>query len=232
MSKIDQIDQLELGLTGNTIINPNSSFRVNKQQSQYKKWCFTFNNYTNRSKIDLEQAFRKNCSAYVFEKEIGKSLTPHLQGYITLNSKRRLTELKKLFDNTIHWEPCNNIPASINYCTKDANSNNDIFFKNIYTEKMLFFDLLDDCNNRFTDFPYYFNEALDLLIFQNKSTCESIKDLAFLLNIEEWILQRDCLFTAVDRMINSSLEQNIMDKYYHHLLFKNDLELKLKITGV
>ena len=226
--KIEQIEQVEMAQTGNTKYSAKKTSGRKIQETQYKKWCFTFNNYTNRDKVEIEQAFKKNCNSYTFEKEIGSAGNLHFQGFMDLKTKRRLTELKKLFNPAIHWEPCNNTKASIQYCQKDATCIDDIFSIGVYTEKMLFFDLLNDAESRFDDFNWYMNESLELLINSNKSCCECIEDVEALQNEELWVIRRTCLFQAIDNLVNYSLEKDIMGKFYQHLLYKASLEEKLK----
>ena len=65
------------------------------------RWCFTLNNYV---EAELEST-RKSLSdstkvrQAIFGKEKGKSGTPHLQGYISLKKKCRLTGVKKVVGN-------------------------------------------------------------------------------------------------------------------------------------
>lgn len=80
----------------------------------HKSWCYTINNYTDQD-INQLKAFvtnRHRCA-----KEVGESGTPHLQGTITFPKSMRLTAIKKLLPRA-HLEPCKQIDASLNYCTK------------------------------------------------------------------------------------------------------------------
>lgn len=86
-----------------------------------KSWCFTLNNY---SENDITLLKDIDCSYLIFGKEVGESGTPHLQGFITFKTTKRLTGLKKLHKG-IHWEISRNVEASINYCMKDK----DYFIK-------------------------------------------------------------------------------------------------------
>jgi len=97
---------------GNT--KPNS-----KRDSPAKMWCFTLNNYNENDIKILELAF--NGSKYIIGKEVGESGTPHLQGYVNFNDKKRLTALKKIHDK-VHWEKCKGSEEdNIKYCSKDGN---------------------------------------------------------------------------------------------------------------
>lgn len=119
MAEIEQIEQNRDAL-GNT----NTSASKSKQSIQYTYWCFTYNNYEQVEQI--EQIFKHECKWYIFQEEIGKEGTPHLQGTICLKSKARLTELKRI-DPKIHWEPTKYIKASICYSSKQETSTGKIY---------------------------------------------------------------------------------------------------------
>lgn len=82
-------------------------------------WCFTLNNYTEE---EYEQLVNYNGYNYlVIGREIGKEGTPHLQGYIQLKKKMRLTGVKKI-NNRAHWEISKGTPEeNKKYCSKDGN---------------------------------------------------------------------------------------------------------------
>ncbi|AXH74083.1 MAG: putative viral replication protein [Incitativirus reperis] len=67
---------------------------------QYRRWCFTLNNY---SEEQAESVKKIECKYIVVGKEVGESGTPHLQGYIEFVGAKRLGGVKKLLD-TAHWE--------------------------------------------------------------------------------------------------------------------------------
>lgn len=99
-----------IGTNGNT----------KSQSSPAKWWVFTLNNFENNTedKIDPIDPIVALSSKYVIGKEIAPTTgTPHLQGYVELKKKMRLTELKRVAP-TAHWEKCNNGKASIAYCAK------------------------------------------------------------------------------------------------------------------
>nr|UOF83117.1 rep protein [Cressdnaviricota sp.] len=95
---------------GNTKLSP--------QDSPCKRWCFTFNNYTESEYENIVQLL--NSSKYIIGKEVGENGTPHLQGYVNFETKTRLTALKKI-NNKIHWEKCKGSEEdNIKYCSKDG----------------------------------------------------------------------------------------------------------------
>jgi hypothetical protein len=99
---------------GNT--NPPS-----KRQSLAKRWCFTFNNYTDEDILDVKSVFKDKNVQYIVGHEIGENGTPHLQGYIESSKQIRPIEYFKL-SKKIHWEKCKgDRKANITYCSKDEN---------------------------------------------------------------------------------------------------------------
>lgn len=91
-----------------------------KQVSPSKRWCFTFNNYSNDDLDFLVPKFQLECNKVIVGKEVGESGTPHLQGYIEFKKKKR--PLSVFESNRIHWEKAKR-PADENfeYCSKDGN---------------------------------------------------------------------------------------------------------------
>lgn len=97
-----------------------------KQQNQFVRWFFTFNNYGPNDICKLKIYFNRHCKAYIFQEETGECGTPHLQGSISWNVRRRLTEFKAL-DERIHWEATKNSKAADKYACKEATRTGDVF---------------------------------------------------------------------------------------------------------
>ena len=87
------------------------------QSSPKKHWCFTLNNYTE----DDVATIRSIPSEYTcFGREVGESGTPHLQGYLSFRTKKRLSGVKKLIPRA-HWEAAKGNPSQNRaYCSKDG----------------------------------------------------------------------------------------------------------------
>lgn len=99
--------------------NTNSQSSRSKQSNQFIGWFFTFNNYNEESLLEHRLLLDRYCKRYIFQEETGNEGTIHLQGNMSLNKRMRLTELKKIFNEKIHWEPTKNSKAADKYCCKD-----------------------------------------------------------------------------------------------------------------
>lgn len=86
------------------------------KMSQAKHWCFTLNNPTDE---EIEQLKNCDCRFIVFQKENAPGTgTLHLQGYLMLDTKKRLSYVK-LINGRAHWEIARGTPRqNIDYCTK------------------------------------------------------------------------------------------------------------------
>lgn len=89
--------------------------------SEAKKWTFTANNYS----TEEEELFCSICSTmgtYFFGHEVGKSGTPHLQGFVEFTQKGRpLSRFKDTPMAKWHWEKMKgNIESNRIYCSKDG----------------------------------------------------------------------------------------------------------------
>lgn len=83
-----------------------------------RHWCFTINNYTEE---DIEKLNKVECEYLIYGKEVGERETPHLQGFITLINKKRLTWIKKNIHATGHFETKRGtVLQAVTYCKKDG----------------------------------------------------------------------------------------------------------------
>lgn len=85
------------------------------KHDQARRWTFTLNNPEDH----LEDDPNKLPYAYlVWQKEVGKEGTPHLQGFVCLKRQARLAALKKLMP-AAHWEVMGgSVEHNEGYCTK------------------------------------------------------------------------------------------------------------------
>lgn len=100
------LDTTDTGAEGNTKI------------LRARIWVWTLNNPTEDHKQQMKCYCEKECIAYVYQLEIGKQGTPHLQGYWEFKNPRYFTGLKKDWP-TIHLEKCRDTAAAKAYCQKD-----------------------------------------------------------------------------------------------------------------
>lgn len=70
---------------------------------------------------------KENCKYGVFEIEHqGGDGTPHIQGYLYLTSKKRLTQLKRVFARA-HFEAAKGShEQNVNYCSKEFRNNPEV----------------------------------------------------------------------------------------------------------
>lgn len=95
----------------------NVSSSVNAQY----KYDMVVNNYTDDEYQKVCQTFRAIGKKYVIAKEIGESGTRHLQCYISLRKKERITALHKMEGlERASFRKCRNEQALIEYCMKDG----------------------------------------------------------------------------------------------------------------
>jgi hypothetical protein len=88
--------------------------------AQSKYWCFTLNNYTQ----DEEKAIRQLETTYlIYGRERGEGEgTPHLQGYLELSSRKRLSTVKRMLGlRRAHLERrLGTSEEAAEYCKKDG----------------------------------------------------------------------------------------------------------------
>lgn len=100
-------------------------------------WCFTWNNHTTENWHTCTALIENmRIKKIVFQEEKGENGTRHIQGFIQFSNAINFTTLKKI-DKSIHWEVCRNIPASINYCSKEDTRDGMIFKHGIKDKKQL-----------------------------------------------------------------------------------------------
>lgn len=89
------------------------------QSNPIYKWDFVLNNYTEEEVCQINTTLEKYCKEAGYSFEIGsEKQTPHLQGYLTLKKKLRLTGLKKIFGPRVSFRPTRNEEALKAYCAK------------------------------------------------------------------------------------------------------------------
>lgn len=100
-----------------------SSFRNLMTNGQTKYWCWTLNNYTEQEVADIAGAVEANAAAYIcYGEEVGSGGTPHLQGYLELSKRSRLSGAKKVPGlSRAHFEARRGTQEqAVKYCQKDG----------------------------------------------------------------------------------------------------------------
>lgn len=82
-----------------------------------KHWCFTMNNYT-PADLDRLSIPLAGVDYLVFGKEVGASGTPHLQGTVCFQSRKRMNQVQDLIGQA-HFTVTRFLHQSIDYCKKD-----------------------------------------------------------------------------------------------------------------
>lgn len=104
----DSVDSVEKGNT-----KPSQNPRA-------RSWCFTWNNYPSTWEVDSVAHFEKQGWEYIIGEEVGKSGTPHLQGYIYSKNQIWFSSLKKQMPQ-VHWEKARGRKTdNYKYCSKDG----------------------------------------------------------------------------------------------------------------
>ena len=95
------------------------SKKKTQSQPRSKHWCFTLNNYT-ETDIDRLSQLRNTPEVYlIYGKEVGESGTPHLQGFVSFPSRKRLNQVISVLGQC-HCSIARYITQSIQYCKKEG----------------------------------------------------------------------------------------------------------------
>lgn len=86
-----------------------------------KNWCFTLNNYTEEELEFIKAWDFESLQGAIVGREIGQNGTPHLQGYLQLAERKRMSQLKSLPGlHRAHLEVAKGSPqANQEYCSKE-----------------------------------------------------------------------------------------------------------------
>lgn len=91
---------------------------------QSKAWVFTINNWTNNERdrlVVIGQHELHNIDYMVFGYERGANGTPHLQGFVLFDRRRRLNQVKDVVGNRAYVARCNGTyQQASSYCKKDG----------------------------------------------------------------------------------------------------------------
>jgi len=102
--------------------NGNNEHSPYIQTTQKYKYDFVINNYTQDEKSQCILTINSIAKKAIIAEEVGESGTPHLQCYVSLKKKHRITELTQLEGLTrASFRECRNEDALIQYCMKGGN---------------------------------------------------------------------------------------------------------------
>lgn len=110
---MDNIGTVEQVGTPDVILDQ-SGVNASKKARAY---TLTWNNYTEADYGTLEQLAKDSCSDWAFQREVGASGTPHIQGALYFKSPRSWAAVKKLLPSC-HIEVARNWQAAKQYCMK------------------------------------------------------------------------------------------------------------------
>lgn len=121
-----QLDTPRHSTDGNTKIS----------SARSRAWCFTLNNYSIDDTIFFSDTL--DTEKYVFQEEVGKSGTPHLQGVVYFKNARTFSQMKQLHSGA-HWEHTKSIKDSFRYCSdpKKRAPGGKVFAKGFTVKKTL-----------------------------------------------------------------------------------------------
>jgi hypothetical protein len=109
----------------NSVMDLGNTKTKSKQVNPSKYWCFTLNNYKKEDINNISVKVFKYCIG----EEVGESGTPHLQGYIEFEDRKRPMSVFKEYKN-IHWEKRKgSAMEAARYCRKDGKFITNIKYK-------------------------------------------------------------------------------------------------------
>lgn len=90
--------------------------------SRTKSWCFTLNNYNeDEYRKILEWGDSPGVAYLIVGRERGSTGTPHLQGYVLLDERKRMSAIKEKVGRRAHLEPAKgSANQNREYCKKEG----------------------------------------------------------------------------------------------------------------
>lgn len=87
-------------------------------RARVTRWVFTLNNYNDEEYRHLQEV---QCKYIVLGKEVGEQGTPHIQGFVIFNEKRRFSAAKQLLGERVHLEAARGTNSeAAEYCKKEG----------------------------------------------------------------------------------------------------------------
>lgn len=91
-----------------------------KPRQRARKWCFTYNNYSNTTADYIKQWCEVNDTKYILGFETGDSGTDHIQGYLEFKNAIAFSTVKELLPKAHIEKAKGSTQQNWNYCTKDG----------------------------------------------------------------------------------------------------------------
>lgn len=96
----------------------NNAVQQSNASSRHRAWCFTTNNYTDETLVLMRDL---PCKYLVYGKEVSPTTgTPHLQGYVVLNSAKTRTALARLIPRSNLEVARGDSLQNFTYCSKEG----------------------------------------------------------------------------------------------------------------
>lgn len=85
-----------------------------------KRWCFIVNNPTAEELRHIKEVIMEESVSFcMIGREVGANGTPHLQGFVNMNTKRRFSTMKKWLTPRAHFEQARGSDLQNDeYCSK------------------------------------------------------------------------------------------------------------------
>lgn len=110
------MSQLSQTVSGKGNTKPSLKTRI-----RARRWLYTLNNYTELEMSQMDKLFSVE-KFWVQGKEISKSGTPHLQGYVEFKDQKDFSCITKI-NPRISWRKADgDRNANVKYCTKEGDS--------------------------------------------------------------------------------------------------------------
>lgn len=104
------------------IIDPDSTESVDDGKRKMN-WVFTWNNYTDEDVKTVNEDWLKlpDMRCVVYEKEVGKQGTPHLQGFFVFKKIKSFKQVKEMISPKVRFAQMRKcIEANLKYCSKEG----------------------------------------------------------------------------------------------------------------
>ncbi len=120
-----------------------NSKTLSQNNKRYRKYVFTWNNYTESEYLKISATFKKKKWKFILGKEVGENKTPHIQGYVEHTHQIAFSTIQKILHKA-HIEPAKgDTMQNFKYCSKDSkfetniNPDDYLSFKDKLHKKLL-----------------------------------------------------------------------------------------------